>query len=61
MYLTGDLVKRDADSYFWFVGRADDVTKSAGDLTGPFEVENALIDHPAVAEAAVIGKSSPQQ
>ncbi|HUB55594.1 MAG TPA: acetate--CoA ligase [Mycobacterium sp.] len=59
MYLTGDLVKRDADGYFWFVGRADDVIKSAGHLIGPFEVENALTDHPAVAEAAVIGKPDP--
>jgi acetyl-CoA synthetase len=56
VYLTGDLVRRDADGYFWFVGRADDVIKSAGHLIGPFEVENALTDHPAVAEAAVIGK-----
>jgi acetyl-CoA synthetase len=59
MYLSGDLVKRDADGYFWFVGRADDVIKSAGHLIGPFEVENALTDHPAVAEAAVIGKPDP--
>ncbi|TDO17345.1 acetyl-CoA synthetase [Mycobacterium sp. BK086] len=59
LYLSGDLVKRDADGYFWFVGRADDVIKSAGHLIGPFEVENALTDHPAVAEAAVIGKPEP--
>ena len=59
LYLTGDLVKRDADGYFWFVGRADDVIKSAGHLIGPFEVENALTDHPAVAEAAVIGVPDP--
>jgi acetyl-CoA synthetase len=59
LYLTGDLVKRDSDGYFWFVGRADDVIKSAGHLIGPFEVENALTDHPAVAEAAVIGKPDP--
>jgi acetyl-CoA synthetase len=59
LYLSGDLVKRDADGYFWFVGRADDVIKSAGHLIGPFEVENALTDHPAVAEAAVIGKPDP--
>ncbi|MGB2922124.1 MAG: acetate--CoA ligase [Mycobacterium sp.] len=59
MYLTGDLVKRDADGYFWFVGRADDVIKSAGHLIGPFEVESALTDHPAVAEAAVIGIPDP--
>ncbi len=59
LYLTGDLARRDADGYFWFVGRADDVIKSAGHLIGPFEVENALTDHPAVAEAAVIGKPDP--
>ncbi|MCB2072736.1 MAG: acetate--CoA ligase, partial [Novosphingobium sp.] len=47
-YLTGDLAQRDADGYFWFVGRADDVIKSAGHLIGPFEVESALIEHPAV-------------
>lgn len=58
-YLTGDLAKRDADGYFWFVGRADDVIKSAGHLIGPFEVESALMEHPAVAEAAVIGKPDP--
>jgi acetyl-CoA synthetase len=54
-YLTGDLAMRDADGYFWFVGRADDVIKSAGHLIGPFEVESALAEHPAVSEAAVIG------
>ena len=54
-YLTGDLAMRDADGYFWFVGRADDLIKSAGHFIGPFEVESALIEHPAVAEAAVIG------
>ncbi len=58
-YLTGDVVKRDADDYFWFVGRADDVIKSAGHLIGPFEVESALMEHPAVAEAGVIGKPDP--
>ncbi|MBK7135640.1 MAG: acetate--CoA ligase [Rhodocyclales bacterium] len=55
-YLTGDLAKRDTDGYYWFVGRADDVIKSAGHLIGPFEVESALMEHPAVAEAGVIGK-----
>ncbi|WP_404816023.1 acetate--CoA ligase [Streptomyces thermolineatus] len=55
-YLTGDLARRDADGYFWFVGRADDVIKSAGHLIGPFEVESALMEHPAVAEAGVIGR-----
>jgi acetyl-CoA synthetase len=59
LYLTGDLVQRDADGYFWFVGRADDVIKSAGHLIGPFEVESALLEHPAVAEAGVIGKPDP--
>jgi acetyl-CoA synthetase len=60
-YLTGDLAKRDADGYFWFVGRADDVIKSSGHLIGPFEVESALMEHPAVAEAGVIGKPDPMQ
>ncbi len=54
-YLTGDLARRDADGYYWFVGRADDVIKSAGHLIGPFEVESILLEHPAVAEAAAIG------
>jgi acetyl-CoA synthetase len=54
-YLTGDLAMRDADGYYWFVGRADDLIKSSGHLIGPFEVESALIEHEAVAEAAVIG------
>ncbi|MGW0046871.1 acetate--CoA ligase [Nocardia cyriacigeorgica] len=58
-YLTGDLVRRDRDGYFWFVGRADDVIKSAGHLVGPFEVESALMQHPAVAEAGVIGAPDP--
>ncbi|MGW1679685.1 acetate--CoA ligase [Saccharopolyspora sp. NPDC002376] len=58
-YLTGDIAARDADGYYWFVGRADDVIKSAGHLVGPFEVESALMEHPAVAEAGVIGKPDP--
>ena len=58
-YLTGDLAKRDADGYYWFVGRADDVIKSSGHLIGPFEVESVLLEHPAVAEAGVIGKPDP--
>ncbi len=58
-YLTGDLATRDADGAFWFVGRADDLIKSAGHLIGPFEVESALIEHPAVAEAGVIGLPDP--
>ncbi len=54
-YLSGDLAMRDADGYFWFVGRADDLIKTSGHLIGPFEVESALIEHEAVAEAGVIG------
>jgi acetyl-CoA synthetase len=54
-YLTGDLAIRDSDGYYWFVGRADDVIKSSGHLIGPFEVESALVEHAAVAEAAAIG------
>ncbi|MBD3803423.1 MAG: acetate--CoA ligase [Thioclava sp.] len=54
-YLSGDLAMRDREGYFWFVGRADDLIKSSGHLIGPFEVESALIEHPAVAEAALIG------
>ena len=58
-YLSGDLARVDADGYFWFVGRADDVIKSAGHLIGPFEVETALMEHPAVVEVGVIGKPDP--
>ncbi|MGP1397480.1 MAG: acetate--CoA ligase [Inquilinaceae bacterium] len=58
-YLTGDLARRDADGYFWFVGRADDVIKSSGHLIGPFEVESTLMEHAAVAEAGVIGVPDP--
>jgi acetyl-CoA synthetase len=58
-YLTGDLASRDTDGYYWFVGRADDVIKSAGHLIGPFEVESALMEHRAVAEAGVIGTPDP--
>jgi len=58
-YLSGDVARRDAQGRYWFVGRADDVIKSAGHLVGPFEVESALTTHPAVAEAGVIGKPDP--
>ena len=58
-YLTGDLAKKDEDGYFWFVGRADDIIKTSGHMVGPFEVESTLMKHPAVAEAAVIGKPEP--
>jgi acetyl-CoA synthetase len=58
-YITGDLAKRDADGYFWFIGRADDIIKTSGHMVGPFEVESMLMQHEAVAEAAVIGKPDP--
>jgi len=58
-YITGDQARTDEDGYFWFVGRSDDVINTAGHLVGPFEVESALIEHPAVAEAGVIGKPDP--
>ena len=58
-YITGDSARMDEDGYIWFVGRTDDVINTAGHLVGPFEVESALIEHPAVAEAGVIGKPDP--
>jgi len=58
-YLSGDLAKRDADGYYWFVGRADDVIKAAGHLISPFEVESVLMTHPAVSQAGVIGVPDP--
>ncbi|MFE3651342.1 acetate--CoA ligase [Streptomyces sp. NPDC059152] len=58
-YLTGDLARQDENGWYWFVGRADDVIKSAGHLIGPFEVESVLMEHPAVAEAGVIGRPDP--
>lgn len=58
-YFTGDRARKDSDGYFWFVGRADDVIKSSGYRIGPFEVESALIKHPAVAEAAVVPARDP--
>lgn len=58
-YMTGDLARRDANGYFWFVGRADDIIKTSGHMVGPFEVESVLMAHPAVAEAGVIGKPDP--
>jgi acetyl-CoA synthetase/medium-chain acyl-CoA synthetase len=56
-YLTGDRATRDAEGYFWFIGRKDDVIKSSGYRIGPFEVESALLEHPAVLDAAIIGKA----
>lgn len=58
-YITGDLAEQDEDGYFWFIGRADDIIKTAGHMVGPFEVESALMEHPAVAEAGVIGVPDP--
>jgi acetyl-CoA synthetase len=58
-YLTGDLAKRDADGYYWFVGRKDDVIKTSGHLIGPFEVESVLLEHKAVADSAAIGRPDP--
>ena len=58
-YLTGDLAKRDNDGYYWFIGRGDDIIKTSGHMVGPFEVENALMEHSAVAEVGVIGKPHP--
>ena len=55
-YISGDRAWKDKDNYFWFIGRADDVIKTSGERVGPFEVESCLMDHPAVAEAGVIGK-----
>ncbi len=58
-YLTGDRATRDADGYFRFVGRRDDVIKSSGYRIGPFEVESALVEHPAVLDVAIVGKPDP--
>ena len=59
-YYTGDRAYRDEEGYFWFVGRSDDVIKSSGYRIGPFEVESALVEHAAVAEAAVVGAEDPK-
>jgi acetyl-CoA synthetase len=56
LYFTGDGAKRDKDGYFWLLGRVDDVLKVSGHRLSTMEIESALVDHPAVAEAAVIGK-----
>jgi acetyl-CoA synthetase len=58
-YRTGDLAHRDADGYFWFTSRSDDVINTAGHLVSPFEVESALLEVPEVAEAAVVGAPDP--
>ncbi len=56
IYFTGDGAKRDEDGYFWLLGRVDDVLNVAGHRLGTMEVESALVDHPKVAEAAVVGR-----
>jgi len=58
-YLCGDRASIDAEGYFWFVGRDDDVINTGGHLVGPFEIESALLEHPAVAESAAVGKPDP--
>jgi acetyl-CoA synthetase len=58
-YTSGDRASRDDNGYFWFVGRDDDVINTAGHLVGPFEIESALLEHPAVAESAAVGKPDP--
>ncbi|HYF27888.1 MAG TPA: hypothetical protein VD931_19250 [Baekduia sp.] len=58
-YLTGDLARRDADGWFWFAGRLAEVIKTGGRLVGPYEIERALLEHPAVLEAAAIGVPEP--
>jgi acetyl-CoA synthetase len=58
-YITGDRASIDADGYFWFSGRDDDVINTGGHLVGPFEIESALLEHEAVAESAAIGKPDP--
>ena len=60
-YHTGDVAWRDGDGYFWYVGRVDDVIKSSGYRIGPFEVESALMEHPAVLEAAITGVPDPDR
>ncbi len=60
-YVTGDRATRDEDGYLWFTGRADDVILSAAYRIGPFEVESALLEHPSVAESAVVGKPDPDR
>jgi acetyl-CoA synthetase len=60
-YLTGDTMQQDADGYYWFVGRNDDVITSAGYRIGPFDVESVIMEHPSVSEVAVVGKPDPER
>ena len=61
IYYTGDMAWRDEDGYYWFVGRADDLIKSSGYRIGPFEVESALVEHPAVLECAITAVPDPDR
>ena len=61
IYYTGDMAWRDEDGYYWFVGRADDLIKSSGYRIGPFEVESALLEHPAVLECAITAVPDPDR
>ena len=61
IYHTGDVAQKDADGYFWYIGRTDDVIKSSGYRIGPFEVESALMEHPAVLETAITGTPHPER
>lgn len=58
-YVSGDSAYKDEDGYYWFQGRIDDVIMTSGERVGPFEVESKLVEHPAIAEAGVIGKPDP--
>lgn len=60
-YLSGDTMRKDKDGYYFFIGRSDDIITSSGYRIGPFDVESALIEHPAVTEAAVVGKPDPER
>jgi acetyl-CoA synthetase len=60
-YLTGDTVQRDEDGNIFFVGRNDDIITSAGYRIGPFDVESSIIEHPSVAEVAIVGKPDPER
>lgn len=61
LYYTGDMAWKDEDGYYWFVGRADDLIKSSGYRIGPFEVESALVEHPAVLECAITAVPDPDR
>jgi acetyl-CoA synthetase len=61
MYYTGDVAYRDEDGYYWFVGRSDDCFKSSGYRIGPFEIESALLEHPAVLECAITAEPDEER